>query len=76
MEYTIVTIDFLKRKGFEIEDSWRKSINGEKVILHYGKIKPILNENEIVDIYNFDSEVLNLILNSSEWVNENIINNG
>lgn len=65
MKYVIVTVEWLTQRGFIIQDHWRKSIDGSKVILHSNQVQPFLTEE--VKQYEFDSKEFNDILNSEEW---------
>lgn len=75
MMYTIVTVNWLIEKGFVIQPEWRKSLDGQSVILHYDKIKPVITEEDVIPTYESDSQELQRILNSPEWKEEDNTSN-
>lgn len=72
MKYAIVTIEWCANHGINVPENARKSIDGTKIIFHYGYIEPVLN-GEKINTYDFDSKELKDILNSDEWINNTII---
>lgn len=72
MRYVIVTVEWLTERGFLIQSHWRKSIDGSKVILHHNLVEPVITENDNIEYYDFDSQALSNILNSSEWLSKEI----
>lgn len=68
MKFVIVTKNWLIAKGFTIQPYWRSNIDETKYILHLEYIKPILTESDNIKSYDFDSQELATILNSSEWI--------
>lgn len=75
MKYVIVTANWLIEKGFAIQPEWRKSLDGQSVILHYDKIKPVITKQDIIPTYESDSQELQRILNSPEWKEEDNTSN-
>ena len=63
-------------KGIAITENMRKSVDGNKVILHYSFIEPILKDGEEVVTYEYDSKILKDILESEEWKSKEIEQNG
>lgn len=76
MKYVIVSIEWLTQKGIAITENMRKSVDGNKVILHYSFIEPILKDGEEVVTYEYDSKILKDILESEEWKSKEIEQNG
>ena len=68
MKFVIVTKSWLIAKGFSIQPHWRSNIAGTKYILHLEHVEPILTSSDNIKYYDFDSQELITILNSSEWV--------
>lgn len=69
MEFCIGGTLLFQQHGFNT-DTWRKSIDGTKVIVHleYAKLlMPNIKNDSNVTIYFSPSEELDNILNSSEW---------
>lgn len=67
MRYVILTIKWCEDKGLVVPSNARKSLDGTKVILHEDFIRPVLVEEDGINSYQYDSEKLLSILNSSEW---------
>lgn len=67
MRYVILTIKWCEDKGLVVPSNVRKSLDGTKVILHEDFIRPVLVEEDEINSYEYDSEKLLSILNSSEW---------
>lgn len=67
MKYAIVTVEWCLGKGIAVPTYARKSINGNKVILHYDFISPVLTEKDTIEVYEHSSQELNTILNGEEW---------
>lgn len=68
MKYVIVTKNWLIAKGFTIQPNWRSNIAGTKYIIHLEHVEPVLTSSDNIKSYDFDSQELITILNSSEWV--------
>lgn len=69
MEFCIGLDLYFRQHGFNTEN-WRKSVDGTKVIVHseYAKLLiPGFEVDENVTCYEYPSQELNDILNSSEW---------
>lgn len=62
--------------GEFVTEYMRKSVDGNKVILHYSFIEPILKDGEEVVTYEYDSKILKDILESEEWKSKEIEQNG
>lgn len=67
MEYAIVTIEWCLGKGIVVPSYARRNIKGDKVILHYDFISPVLTEKDVIEVYEHSSQKLSTILNSEEW---------
>lgn len=67
MKYVIVTVEWCLSKGIIVPDSARRSLDRTKVIFHYDFVKPVLKEEESIEVYGYNSEELNDILNGPEW---------
>lgn len=67
MKYAIVTVEWCLGKGIVVPAYARKSIDGNKVILHYDFISPVLTEKDVIEVYEHNSQELNTILNGEEW---------
>ena len=74
MKYAIVTVEWCLGKGIAVPTYARKSINGNKVILHYDFISPVLTKEDVIEVYEHSSQELNTILNGEEWTKEDEIN--
>lgn len=68
MEFVIVSKEWLDNKGVVIQPEWRHNIAETEYILHQEMISPLLNDTDNIKSYDFDSQELTTILNSSEWV--------
>lgn len=68
MKYVIVTKNWLIAKGFTIQPNWRSNIAGTKYIIHLEHVEPVLTSSDNIKSYDFDSQELITILNSSEWI--------
>ena len=68
MKYVIVTKNWLIAKGFTIQPNWRSNIAGTKYIIHLEHVEPVLTSSDNIKSYDFDSQELATILNSSEWI--------
>lgn len=68
MKFAILTKEWLNNKGVVIQPEWRHNIAETEYILHQEMISPLLNDTDNIKSYDFDSQELTTILNSSEWV--------
>lgn len=68
MKFAILTKEWLNNKGIVIQPEWRHNIAKTEYILHQEMISPLLNDTDNIKSYDFDSQELTTILNSSEWV--------
>lgn len=68
MKFAILTKEWLNNKGVVIQPEWRHNIAKTEYILHQQMISPLLNDTDNIKSYDFDSQELTTILNSSEWV--------
>ena len=73
MKFVIVTLEWLLEHGLSAPVHARKSVDGNKVILHYDFISPVLNDEEIIS-YSYDSKDLKTILESTEWTDIDNLN--
>lgn len=71
MKYAIVTIEWCLGKGIVVPVHARKSIDGNKVLLHHEFISPVLTDKDVIEVYEHNSQKLSTILNSEEW-NEDV----
>jgi hypothetical protein len=67
MRYVIVTIEWCMEHGIVPPIHARRSLDGSEVILHEDFIKPVINNDEEIIFYPYDSVELNEILNSETW---------
>lgn len=67
MKYVIVTVEWCVSKGIVIPTHARHSLDGKKVIFHYGIVKPILTEEDSIKVYQHDDSELLTILSGCEW---------
>lgn len=67
MKYVILTIQWCLDRGISIPTHARKSLNGERVILHLDFIDPVLIKEDEIESYEHDSSSLKDILSSEEW---------
>ena len=67
MRYIIASTAWLEAKGVS-HVNFRHSLDGTKAIVHKSRIKPLLTDADVFDVYEFDSPELAEILNSEEWV--------
>lgn len=56
-----------KEHGISVPIHARRSLDGSEVILHEDFIKPVINNDEEIIFYPYDSVELNEILNSETW---------
>ncbi|MDR2084326.1 MAG: hypothetical protein LBP67_04965 [Bacteroidales bacterium] len=67
MKFIIVTIQWLESKGIAEPQNARKSLDGEKMLLHKEFVEPVLTDEDKLEEYNYDNPELRQILNSDEW---------
>lgn len=67
MRYVIVTIEWCMEHGIVPPIHARRSLDSSEVILHKDFIKPVINSDEEIIFYPYDSVELNEILNSETW---------
>lgn len=67
MKYAIVTVEWCLGKGIVVPSYARRSVKGDKVILHYDFISPVLTKRDVIEAYEHSSQELNAILSSEEW---------
>lgn len=67
MKYVIITKDWADSKGLVISPIMRTNKDSTKVVIHYDFIKPLLSENDDVQVYEHNNQEFINILNSDEW---------
>lgn len=58
---------YVTEDGISVPIHARRSLDGSEVILHEDFIKPVINNDEEIIFYPYDSVELNEILNSETW---------
>lgn len=67
MEYVIVTTEWCDNKGIVIPSQGRRSLDGNKVILHKDFIEPVLTKEDDIEVYGHNDGRLTEILDGEEW---------